>query len=68
MSKIMVEVPEQYCDNERYCSMYYTDNYGISRCSAFHNCELKEDNENHYYCIRCDECKKAEVEDAKNKD
>lgn len=63
MAKIKVEVPEQYCDNKRYCPMYYTDNYGISRCSAFDNCELEMDKENGYYCKRCDKCKQAEVEE-----
>ena len=32
------------------------------RCALF-DVELENDDTNHYYCIRCDKCKQAEVKE-----
>ena len=64
--KVKIEVPSgEYCENENTtCPMCFERGF-IGCCCALFNVELESDNKNHYYCKRCDECKRAEVKDEK---
>ena len=65
MPKIRVEikVPDsKYCDNEdTTCPMCLEGNWGKYYCCLFGS-DLEIDEENQWYCIRCEQCKQAEVE------
>lgn len=63
--KVEIEVPTgKYCESEdNVCSMCLEGNWGKYYCCLF-NVDLEMDEENSHYCIRCDECKQAEVKDA----
>lgn len=65
MAKIIVkgEVPDgKYCeDGNTICPMCFEHEWGTYRCVIFDN-ELELDEDNHW-CIRCDKCKQAEVQD-----
>ena len=67
MAKIRVEteVPsDKYCERvDNVCPMCFEHEWGDYRCVLFDN-DLKIDDNNHC-CIRCDECKQAEVNDEK---
>lgn len=60
--KIEIEVPnDKYCENRGdICPCCYYNSYGDYRCNLF-DAELESDDKYHYYCIRCDKCKQAEV-------
>ena len=62
MPKIKVELEllnDKYCETiDKICPLCF-DKY---RCALF-DVELENDNKNHYYCIRCDKCKQAEVKE-----
>ena len=64
--KVELEVPDgEYCDCNKVdpvCPMCLEGNWGICYCALF-NVDLEIDEENSNYCIRCDKCKQAEVED-----
>ena len=64
--KVEIEVPSgEYCENEdTTCPMCLEGNWGICYCCLF-NVDLEIDEENSNYCIRCDKCKQAEVNDDK---
>ena len=70
MAKIRVEteVPDgEYCDCNKVdpiCPMCFEGEWGEYYCTLFGD-ELKLDEDNHHYCIRCDKCKQAEVKDEK---
>ena len=64
MPKIKVELEllnDKYCETiDKICPLCFEE----YRCALF-DVELENDNKNHYYCIRCDKCKQAEVKDDK---
>ena len=64
--KVEIEVPDgEYCDCNKVdsvCPMCFEREWGDLRCVLFDE-ELKLDEDNHHYCIRCDKCKQVEVED-----
>ena len=62
--KVEIEVPsDKYCEREDIvCPMCFEREWGDFRCVLFDE-ELKLDEDNHHYCIRCDKCKQVEVED-----
>lgn len=66
MAKILVEltVPgSNYCEREdTVCPMCFEHEWGDFRCVLFDE-ELELDENHHHYCIRCDECRQAEVPD-----
>lgn len=66
MPKIRVEidVPDgKYCDNEdTICPMCLERNLSECYCCLFES-DLEIDEENQWYCIRCDKCKQAEVKE-----
>ena len=63
--KVEIEVPtDKYCDTEdTVCPACCEDNWGRCYCAIFDD-DLKVDSDNNY-CIRCDKCKQAEVNDDK---
>lgn len=70
MAKIRaeIEVPtDKYCEREDIvCPMCYEREFGYLRgdfrCVLFDE-DLELDEDYHHYCIRCDKCKQAEVEE-----
>ena len=62
--RVEIEVPYgKYCDNEdTICPMCLEGNWGKCYCVLFGS-DLEIDEENQWYCIRCNECKQAEVEE-----
>lgn len=63
--RVEIEVPDsEYCDDvdDGYFPMCKRNMWGEYHCFLFGN-ELETDKENDYSCIRCDECKQAEVEE-----
>ena len=58
--KVEIEVPNgKYCETiDNICPLCFEEYY----CALF-DVELENDTKNHYYCIRCDKCKQAEVKD-----
>ena len=66
MAKIRVEVivpSDKHCEREDIvCPMCLEGNWGTCYCCLF-NVDLEMDEENSHYCIRCDECKQAEVKE-----
>lgn len=61
--KVEIEVPsDKYCDDgDTVCPVCLEGNWGKWYCAIFDN-DLKIDLDNGC-CIRCDECKQAEVKD-----
>lgn len=63
--RVEIEVPEgEYCDRDDTCSFLEQSFLGQYWCSLYGD-ELEIDVDNWCYCIRCDKCKKAEVDDEK---
>lgn len=66
MAKIRVEteVPsDKYCERvDNVCPMCFEHEWGDFRCVLFDE-ELELDEDYHHYCIRCEQCKQAEVKD-----
>ena len=66
MAKILVEVTVpggKYCERENIvCPMCFEREWGDFRCVLFDE-DLELDENHHHYCIRCDECRQAEVPD-----
>ena len=64
MAKIKVEfevTSGEHCDNKNTtCPACCEDNWGRCYCAIFDE-DLKIDSDD--YCIRCDKCKQAEVEE-----
>ena len=62
--RVEIEVPDsKYCDNEdTTCPMCLESNWDKCYCCLFGS-DLEIDEKNHWYCIRCDKCKQAEVEE-----
>lgn len=61
--KVEVEIPNsKHCENDdAICPMCHEGDWGEYYCLLFGD-ELKIDDDNSYYCIRCDKCKQAEVQ------
>lgn len=64
--KVEIEVPTgKYCESEdNVCPMCLEGDWGICYCCLF-NVDLEMDKEHNHYCIRCDKCKQAEIQDDK---
>lgn len=64
--KVEIEVPsDKYCERvDNVCPMCYEREWGDFRCVLFDK-DLELDEDYHHYCIRCDKCKQAEVNNDK---